>query len=599
MPDTRRDPGASEVAPASPEEQAPPPDEEAPRPPDEEAPRLPDQLDGALRKAKVRKDPRAPPPERLARLAKGRARREERLARKSKSAFLTSASKIFLPGLGIRSLSKRITPETSGIPNAAEDSPERGSPGSGSPGSGGSSPERAPSPSRPNFAGGVMDANVLYGHANEKASQLKTFITNLFTEGDDEPSWSVTLKVLVMHGLIFAYLAVGAVCLSAIELPSEKRGIEAWKDDDLQVTNAVFGTESGACVSATPATSLACAAAMDKYVSHQASPIKAKVECLNTGCPEPYKYSFWHCWYAIFMTITTIGYGDITPVTSEGRAFMCLYSLVGIVLNGYTLTRMSVLVNRMASYFNDLIDLPFFSEQYENVWLLSIVGCAHIAAYSIIVMHSEAWDLDESIYFCWISFTTIGYGDYSPTIRGGGLFVNFAGYIILITVMTMVGLSLLASLLGAIADAASMSINDYLEDLAEDMGVKDDSSDSEAEEEGASSKKEGASSKKLGKSSTKKLVKKAPPATLDPMLPPLENKPKLPPVPPYVPGADGLPTGSALRIIEHANTLPRGSEGALTPRHIGSPAAPAPQFERTHSQIVTRSNMEYRPPELK
>ncbi len=51
-------------------------------------------------------------------------------------------------------------------------------------------------------------------------------------------------------------------------------------------------------------------------------------------------------WF-VFVTITTIGYGDITPATSAGRAFTTLFSMVGIAI-------ISIVTAIFASGFADL-----------------------------------------------------------------------------------------------------------------------------------------------------------------------------------------------------------------------------------------------------
>merc|ERR1712087_1025639 len=52
----------------------------------------------------------------------------------------------------------------------------------------------------------------------------------------------------------------------------------------------------------------------------------------------------------------------------------------------------------------------------------------------------ESWSLHESMYFMWISFSTIGLGDYAPDHNGlGGVWP--------LILHTVVGLSLVAALL--------------------------------------------------------------------------------------------------------------------------------------------------------
>lgn len=42
--------------------------------------------------------------------------------------------------------------------------------------------------------------------------------------------------------------------------------------------------------------------------------------------------------YFVFMTVTTVGYGDFVPITNLGKAFTILFSFTGIVFAFYFIT---------------------------------------------------------------------------------------------------------------------------------------------------------------------------------------------------------------------------------------------------------------------
>jgi len=56
-------------------------------------------------------------------------------------------------------------------------------------------------------------------------------------------------------------------------------------------------------------------------------------------------YYYFNAFYMTFITITTVGYGDITPHTIEGRVIMMIATLVGTLL-------ISMIVLASTTYLN-------------------------------------------------------------------------------------------------------------------------------------------------------------------------------------------------------------------------------------------------------
>jgi voltage-gated potassium channel len=56
-------------------------------------------------------------------------------------------------------------------------------------------------------------------------------------------------------------------------------------------------------------------------------------------------YTYANAFYMTFITITTVGYGDIKPKTVEGRAIMMLATLIGTLL-------ISLIVLSSTTYLN-------------------------------------------------------------------------------------------------------------------------------------------------------------------------------------------------------------------------------------------------------
>eukprot|EP01059_Diplonema_ambulator_P005556 TRINITY_DN15305_c0_g1_i1.p1 TRINITY_DN15305_c0_g1~~TRINITY_DN15305_c0_g1_i1.p1 ORF type:complete len:534 (+),score=90.98 TRINITY_DN15305_c0_g1_i1:167-1768(+) len=116
--------------------------------------------------------------------------------------------------------------------------------------------------------------------------------------------------------LVSTYLAVGGAIVSAIELPGEKKAREQmW--ESMQTMYISGGNSLGGSTDAA----------------------KAFREQLNDnlGCgikemSHDYDFDFTGSIFFALTVVTTIGYGNFTPVTKGGRVFVVLYSILGISL---------------------------------------------------------------------------------------------------------------------------------------------------------------------------------------------------------------------------------------------------------------------------
>ena len=65
---------------------------------------------------------------------------------------------------------------------------------------------------------------------------------------------------------------------------------------------------------------------------------------LSAAWNEPGFKSFVDCIYFIAITVTTVGYGDISPVTNAGKVFMILFIIVGIALATILISKITNLI---------------------------------------------------------------------------------------------------------------------------------------------------------------------------------------------------------------------------------------------------------------
>ncbi|KAF8880080.1 hypothetical protein BD779DRAFT_1110534 [Infundibulicybe gibba] len=101
-----------------------------------------------------------------------------------------------------------------------------------------------------------------------------------------------------------------------------------------------------------------------------------------------------------------------------------------------------------------------FYARFTVAWILFLVFWT---VGSVIFMRTEGWEYGTAMYFCFIAFTTIGYGDYAPiTPAGRSIFVAWA----------LLGVATMTSLISVIAEAYSSSYKRAIRSSAFDHAVE-------------------------------------------------------------------------------------------------------------------------------
>ncbi|KAM6978073.1 potassium channel subfamily K member 15 [Aplochiton taeniatus] len=129
------------------------------------------------------------------------------------------------------------------------------------------------------------------------------------------------------------------------------------------------------------------------------------------------QWKFAGSFYFAITVITTIGYGHAAPGTDAGKVFCMFYAVLGIPL---TLVMFQSLGERMNTFVRYLLRcakqcLGFrrtdvSMENMVTVGFLSCAGtlCVGAAAFA----HFEGWTFFHAYYYCFITLTTIGFGDF-------------------------------------------------------------------------------------------------------------------------------------------------------------------------------------------
>ncbi|KAF4793425.1 Potassium channel subfamily K member 1 [Turdus rufiventris] len=117
----------------------------------------------------------------------------------------------------------------------------------------------------------------------------------------------------------------------------------------------------------------------------------------------------------------TEGYGHTVPLSDGGKAFCIIYSVIGIP---FTLLFLTAVVQRIIVYVTRRPVLYFhirwgFSKQVVAIIHAMVLGfitvsCFFLIPAAIFSVLEDDWNFLESFYFCFISLSTIGLGDYVP-----------------------------------------------------------------------------------------------------------------------------------------------------------------------------------------
>ena len=164
------------------------------------------------------------------------------------------------------------------------------------------------------------------------------------------------------------------------------------------------------------------------------------------------KFVFLKWFYFVTITTTTIGYGDVSPKTENGKLFCSIFLIFGIILMMTLLKSCGEIIaitNRKC--YGLIIHHLCRRESFVSEELISIISIIIIFICFMFVgiwyenTHDNAdWPLIDVVYFWIVTFTTVGYGDFTYPLE------IETRYIFQRVVFRLFGLSFLAGIIEAI-----------------------------------------------------------------------------------------------------------------------------------------------------
>ncbi|XP_078255226.1 potassium channel subfamily K member 1-like [Rhinoraja longicauda] len=201
------------------------------------------------------------------------------------------------------------------------------------------------------------------------------------------------------------YLSCGALLFSSLELPYEdslRRELKLLKSQFVQ-DNPCLDPDT-----------------LERFLARVLEANNHGVSVLNNSSGK-WNWDFTSSLFFAATVLTTTGYGHTVPLSDGGKAFCIIYSVIGIPFTLLFLTsmvqRVVVLVTRRPiHYIHTRWGYRKQSVALVHALLLGLllILCFFLIPAAVFTQLEKNWSFLESIYFCFISLSTIGLGDYVP-----------------------------------------------------------------------------------------------------------------------------------------------------------------------------------------
>ncbi|XP_017291029.1 potassium channel subfamily K member 13 isoform X2 [Kryptolebias marmoratus] len=229
-------------------------------------------------------------------------------------------------------------------------------------------------------------------------------------------------RFCLLAGLILLYLLCGAAIFSALEHPSELRARLLWKQQLSNFTRR-YRVNLGALHTL-----------LRQY--EEANGAGIRVDALRP------RWDFSGAFYFVGTVVSTIGFGMATPATIAGKTFLIFYGLIGcaatILFFNLFLERIITMLAYIMRWCHErrlrcggagaMSSREESSGEEDSLegwkpsvyYVMLILGVASVViACSASTLYSsmENWSYVDSLYFCFVAFSTIGFGDLVSSQR--------------------------------------------------------------------------------------------------------------------------------------------------------------------------------------
>ena len=146
------------------------------------------------------------------------------------------------------------------------------------------------------------------------------------------------------------------------------------------------------------------------------------------------------------------GYGNISPSTLAGQILFIFYALLGIPILLIFLTNVGALLAAGQDFALSPLGKKSVFNRLLGILIAAVVALIFVILIPAVIFYAvEGWTYGEAIYYCFVSLTTVGFGDFVPgqsTKSRANTTITLRGlYKICITFWLIIGLSFVALLI--------------------------------------------------------------------------------------------------------------------------------------------------------
>ncbi|XP_052088241.1 potassium channel subfamily K member 10-like isoform X3 [Mytilus californianus] len=248
-----------------------------------------------------------------------------------------------------------------------------------------------------------------------------------------------TLLILIL--VLFVYSLIGGAIMMALEQSNEETATT-----DITTTLSTFLTDHSSCMTSSE---------LSAFLTEVRDAYDSGVLSVNGSTTAATQWDFGNSIFFVLTAITTIGYGNQTPATKGGQAFIVTFALIGIPVTGLMIAGIAEKIKKFNSYLRNktipCLEKYTKTEKVLKYLLIHLtIICLLILIPSAIFHTLEGWTYGEAIYYSLITFTTIGFGDFVvATENDGGTRIV---YKLLAIIWIFIGLACLVALIGECTD---------------------------------------------------------------------------------------------------------------------------------------------------